>query len=398
MMVFICISTCDVRFSVNISYNMFMKEKFITWFYDLTYPKPEHKAVYPYRLEFLFERTKSNLEHLWYLLLASQVVETVLLFNRSFIFEMKLSLIIFLFINLILTIAVYRFRKENYGVRYKTLLHTQSIIILNILFITSAFNIFQNEKMVMVHIYIIAYVFISIVLHIPSANLALIGLISLFLNIIGILMYHFDPLIVQFEIINLLIFIGLSWWLGIIANRNRILLWMNLNKERELNSKLADLNKRDSMTNFFNHEYIFELLDQEIERAHLLEQCLSIAIFDLDDFKRINDTYGHQEGDKVLLEVSLAIKESVRDADLIGRYGGEEFMVIFPATANEQAEFVANRIRTAVEALNFENYQMTISGGVAELLGHNSQELIKIADTCLYRAKHQGKNCIISQY
>jgi diguanylate cyclase (GGDEF)-like protein len=173
---------------------------------------------------------------------------------------------------------------------------------------------------------------------------------------------------------------------------------MNLNKERELNSKLADLNKRDSMTNFFNHEYIFELLDQEIERAHLLEQCLSIAIFDLDDFKRINDTYGHQEGDKVLLEVSLAIKESVRDADLIGRYGGEEFMVIFPATANEQAEFVANRIRTAVEALNFENYQMTISGGVAELLGHNSQELIKIADTCLYRAKHQGKNCIISQY
>jgi diguanylate cyclase (GGDEF)-like protein len=289
---------------------------------------------------------------------------------------------------------VYRFRKENYGVRYKTLLHTQSIIILNILFITSAFNIFQNEKMVMVHIYIIAYVFISIVLHIPSANLALIGLISLFLNIIGILMYHFDPLIVQFEIINLLIFIGLSWWLGIIANRNRILLWMNLNKERELNSKLADLNKRDSMTNFFNHEYIFELLDQEIERAHLLEQCLSIAIFDLDDFKRINDTYGHQVGDYVLITAVEIIKTKIRSTDIFARWGGEEFMVLFPGADLEVGVIRSEIFRKTLAEYDFiEPHTVTGSFGVTSFKENDTMDsFIKRADEALYAAKRNGRN------
>ena len=225
-------------------------------FYDLTYPKAEHKAVYPYRLEFLLEMTTHNLEHLWYLLIASQVVYTILLFILNLTQTMRFAINVFLILNLFQLIFVYRIKKRNYGLRYRTLLNTQNFILLNTLFITSAFNVFQNSPMILVHITIIAYVFMAIVLHIPSADLLLLAFVNMVCNIIGVIIYHDQPQIVQFEIINIVVFTLLSWWLGVIANRNRILIWMNLKRERELNQNLEIMNKKDAMTNFYNHDYI----------------------------------------------------------------------------------------------------------------------------------------------
>lgn len=370
-----------------------MFNKFVEAFYDFAYPKHEHKAVFPYRFEFLFEQTQVNLEHLWGLMIASNFIQTSLLFF-DFTYKTKYAIGIFLVINLLCLMVLYQFRKKKYGVRYKSMLRIQTIILINFIFLTSVFNLFETDRLALIHLYIVFFVFSAVILHIKSTTLANFAILSQVFNIAGILYYHKDPLVVRFEIMNVLIFISLAWYLGVLSNRNRIIIWMNYHNQKEANVLLEEIAQKDSMTQFYNHEKIFQLLDNEIEKAKLNKTNLSILILDLDDFKNINDSYGHQYGDTVLLEVSKTIRQQVRNNDLIGRYGGEEFMIIFPDTIRSQAYDIAERIRIAVSHLKFENFNITISGGIAELNNHNSKELIRLADKQLYVAKQNGKNQI----
>ncbi len=370
-----------------------MIKKFIEFFYDFAYPKPEHKAVFPYRFEFLFEQTKINLEHLWGLMLISNFVQIGILFF-DFAYKTKLAIVFFLIVNAFCLMIVYNFRKRNYGVRYKSMLRVQSLILINFIFLTSIYNLFEADRLVLVHLFIVFFVFASVILHIKSDTLAWLAIISQIFNIIGVLYYHTDPLVVRFEIMNIVIFIALAWYLGILSNRNRIIIWMNYHNQKEANIQLEELAQKDSMTQFYNHEKIFQLLDNSIEKAKLNKENLSILILDLDDFKNVNDTYGHQYGDTVLIEVSKTIRQQVRNNDLIGRYGGEEFMIIFPETTHNQAYEIAERIRLAVQNIEFKDFKITISGGISESNNHSSKDLIKLADKNLYAAKHSGKNQI----
>jgi len=124
---------------------------------------------------------------------------------------------------------------------------------------------------------------------------------------------------------------------------------------------------------------------------------LSIAIFDIDNFKRVNDTKGHVIGDQVLVALAAILKKAVRGSDYIGRYGGEEFMVIFRDTGLSIAEKVSERVRQAIESYGFvEGLKITISGGVSQYHGETMTELIQSADFKLYSAKKSGKNQIVS--
>lgn len=171
-----------------------------------------------------------------------------------------------------------------------------------------------------------------------------------------------------------------------------------LMKELEAkNRELSELVVRDSLTKIFNHKYLYERLENEIREAVRYKRPLSIAMFDIDDFKKINDTYGHQAGDAVLASVSDAIVASVRDVDIVGRYGGEEFMIIFPETMYAEAVLTSGRVRAGIEALAFpgKDIRVTVSGGVAELgKREEALDLIERADARLYEAKRQGKNRI----
>ncbi len=370
-----------------------MINKFVDMFYDFAYPKPEHKAVFPFRFEFLFEQTQVNLEHLWGLMLLTTPLNFSLLFF-NFELKTKISLVIFLFINVIAILVVNGFKKNNYGVRYKSMLRVQNVILLNFYFLSSIFNFFESDHLVLVHMYIVIFVFSAVVLHIKSTTLANLAIVTEIFNIAGILYYHSDPLVIQFEIMNIFIFIFLAWYVGVLSNRNRIIIWMNYHNQKEANIQLEELAQKDSMTQFYNHEKIFQLLDNEIEKAKMNHKDLSILILDLDDFKNINDNYGHQYGDKVLMEVAKVIRSQVRNNDLIGRYGGEEFMILFPETLKAQAVDIAERIRQSIADIQFENFSITISGGIAELNKQSSKELIQIADKQLYVAKNNGKNQI----
>lgn len=172
-----------------------------------------------------------------------------------------------------------------------------------------------------------------------------------------------------------------------------------LRKENELKTKvLQELASKDGLTSLYNHRYIQELLTKMVKQAQRQGQPLSLMMLDIDDFKLLNDQYGHQYGDHVLSAVAKTLLNSVRESDLVGRYGGEEFMIVLPNTTPVQGMIIADRIKTEVSKLMLEHdISITISGGIAEL-ETNVKQLIYDADCLLYEAKHTGKNKILNAY
>jgi diguanylate cyclase (GGDEF)-like protein len=156
----------------------------------------------------------------------------------------------------------------------------------------------------------------------------------------------------------------------------------------------------DGLTGLYNHAYFVAALKREAQRCRRHDLQMSLAMFDLDDFKKINDTRGHLEGDKVLMKAAALVREALREIDVAARYGGEEFAVILPDTPKQGATIVAERIRARI-AEHFKRRRgglpVTVSGGVASFPGDADtfEELIKKADVALYRSKAGGKNRIV---
>ena len=153
----------------------------------------------------------------------------------------------------------------------------------------------------------------------------------------------------------------------------------------------------DSLTGMINRDHIFSELDLVLKRAKQHNTPVCVIMADIDHFKRVNDNYGHQAGDAVLIDVAQRIKSSLRDFDRVGRYGGEEFMLILQNTAMEVATRVAERIRLRIadHPINLPNVilESTISMGVAEARpGDDVASLIKRADEALYQSKNNGRN------
>jgi diguanylate cyclase (GGDEF)-like protein len=158
--------------------------------------------------------------------------------------------------------------------------------------------------------------------------------------------------------------------------------------------------KFDRLTGLYTRAYFEESLNREVGRAKRYQTDLSILFFDLDDFKKINDNYGHQAGDFLLESVSEIILKQIRAEDIASRYGGEEIIIILPETGKVQALILGERIRRKI-AENIFHYEgnelrMTLSGGLASLPIDTTSpsNLVKFADAALYRAKADGKNSV----
>jgi diguanylate cyclase (GGDEF)-like protein len=170
--------------------------------------------------------------------------------------------------------------------------------------------------------------------------------------------------------------------------------------------RLADaerLSQTDDLTKLHNARYLRHFLLSELRRAKRYGSSVSTFFFDIDNFKRINDQHGHLVGSHVLMEMAAVILSSVRDTDMVARYGGDEFVVVLPETPLDQAIFVAERVREKIAQHAFHGgrhleLHITASFGVAAFpqLAPSPQQLVAVADAAMYEAKAAGKNCVKS--
>ena len=167
--------------------------------------------------------------------------------------------------------------------------------------------------------------------------------------------------------------------------------------------KIGELASHDSITGLYNRRELLRCLDYEIGRCARYKHPLSFVLMDVDDFKKINDRFGHQVGDEALRQVARTLEAIYRSADLLARYGGDEFAVIMPETAPEDAVAGAERLRRAIETASIglprsdgstDTVRMTVSVGVAGFPedANTSEALIAGADRALYHAKREGRN------
>lgn len=169
--------------------------------------------------------------------------------------------------------------------------------------------------------------------------------------------------------------------------------------ERKAQNKLQKLSLIDDLTQVANRRKINEVLQIEMERANRHHTKLSIVLFDIDNFKKVNDQYGHLVGDEVLKKLARLVKDTVRKTDCIGRWGGEEFFLVLPEESAESATLLCEKLRDEIEHTTFSSLQesMTCSFGVAEYYpGMASiEQFVQNADKALYKAKETGKNRVV---
>lgn len=178
-------------------------------------------------------------------------------------------------------------------------------------------------------------------------------------------------------------------------------------QQKRFERELRYLSEMDMLTNIPNRRKISEELDRELSRAHRHGHPLSVLLIDVDHFKRVNDDLGHETGDAALRGLASTLEASLRPSDRVGRWGGEEFVVLLPETDREGAQIVAERIRSAVEGAHIlDERPITVSIGIAASrrhdpdlaataatgLAHSPESLLRIADEELYRAKESGRN------
>ena len=168
-----------------------------------------------------------------------------------------------------------------------------------------------------------------------------------------------------------------------------------------LRETLRDQSIRDALTGLFNRRFMEECLERELQRAARKQHPVSVLFLDLDQFKRFNDTFGHDAGDVVLRSMADLLRNFFRAADVCCRYGGEEFGVIMPESSSDDSARRANALREEVKKLKLEHRgQMlglvTVSIGIAAFPEHgtNAEQLLHVADQCLYRSKASGRDTV----
>jgi len=169
-----------------------------------------------------------------------------------------------------------------------------------------------------------------------------------------------------------------------------------------IQTQLKDIASRDSLTKIWNRSEISKFLSEELERGLREKKPTGVVLLDLDHFKKINDFYGHAIGDQALLQVVSRLKRKIRKSDKIGRYGGDEIIIILPNCGLDEIKKVGERLRLAVGKIgiktDLDTVPVTVSAGCAtsELPGTASADkLIKAADSALLKAKGQGRNCVV---
>ncbi len=224
--------------------------------------------------------------------------------------------------------------------------------------------------------------------------------------IIALLNNHPDKIIFQVEILQLVVFATVLTWFSMVGNYIRIIREKLSATNHRLNNALTtihDLAIHDDLTKAYNRRQLFEELKREKAKADRSGKVFSIALFDIDHFKKINDTYGHLKGDDVLKYLIHSVSHEIRGIDSISRYGGEEFIILMCDADASGTEECARRITNTIKHLKFpgfpESFRITISIGITTYRPVESiDDLIARSDAAMYQAKSMGRNQVVIKH
>ncbi|PAY03837.1 GGDEF domain-containing protein [Bradyrhizobium sp. UFLA03-84] len=201
----------------------------------------------------------------------------------------------------------------------------------------------------------------------------------------------------QLALLCFLTALGRCAFTGLYGSSLREMLYRRGNQLKEAHARIEELAQIDELTGVLNRRYVMRALSEEILRAQRGGTPCSVAIIDLDFFKRINDRYGHPVGDEVLRSFAISVAANIRMVDKLGRYGGEEFLLVLPGAPRDDAIHAVDRIRQIIGEMNWDaigdRLKVNMSAGVSEVRRNEApDEVLARADLALYRAKNAGRN------
>lgn len=302
--------------------------------------------------------------------------------------------------NLIFLPILYFFQKNVKHVPIFWIMLVQTTFLTGILTGGISLSLSEQPSPSAVSTYFLAVFTISAFIIMPPLISAVLLLASNAVFMLLLPQFHALPDMIVTLNINTLSMTAVAWILNQMVSHakansyinEKIIIEKNIELEKK-NTELNELTMRDSMTDLLNHKNSLRRLKEEVDRAKRIDYPLSVAMIDLDNFKLVNDTYGHQTGDEVLIQVAQILSEGCRTTDAVGRYGGEEFIIIMPDTNDRDAALLLGRIKTRIEETSFKGgIRITLSCGISELNGESVHGILKSSDMMLYEAKKKGKN------
>lgn len=288
-------------------------------------------------------------------------------------------------------ITLFRLRKSNKIRMISTIIHIIALFFL-ILGATNSFVV--QELMPSITIFLITIMLSAMVIRMRPINAVLIYSTAFIYFYIGLPYFQTNKDYVHWDYLNA----GISIMIGLLSNmllyHHTYLLVKDRLRIESQNEELRFLSEHDMLTGFYNHQSIHQLVDEYQEKALKEKRQLSVAVIDIDDFKKVNDTYGHKIGDHVIRMVAYNIKEATRLDDVHGRYGGDEFVVIMPDMNRSDAADMLKALRRIDMNDNGVDMTVTLSIGVVELSEDNEACLVESADFKMYDSKYKGKSQI----
>jgi diguanylate cyclase (GGDEF)-like protein/PAS domain S-box-containing protein len=205
-----------------------------------------------------------------------------------------------------------------------------------------------------------------------------------------------DPILFDYNGLKLSILVSTIEDKGKVIGSSALI--FDITAQKQLENELRKLSNTDGLTQLYNRRFLDMTLTKELERTNRYKTPLSALMFDVDHFKKFNDTHGHDQGDRVLQSIANTMQTTCRAMDFPCRYGGEEFLIILPNTDLEGAMLYAERLRAAIEDTEVNGLTVTVSIGVAGAADHSprdAEHFISLCDAALYKAKEAGRNQVI---
>lgn len=367
-----------------------------TWINKIFKPSQNYITHIPdeYKHEFSSEISRDNFSRMLFCAVMVLIFESVIYYYYvDRVFDTGVVIASAIILNIIFVPILFIVYK-NFNVFNQNFLHIIQIIWLSIMLCWGcALSLVPQDELVSVNTYIMVAFAIASMFYTPPIE-SLVMYLAVYIAFYYLLPhYQLNNDVVLVLRTNTLLMNIMAWSLSRFVYRMKFALFIDKKIIEEKNKTLKDMLNRDSMTSLLNHDNMYVKLGEEIERAERIQYPLSIMMIDIDDFKTINDRYGHQAGDQVIIKVAQILTDTCRSTDSICRFGGDEYAVIMPDTALRDAGLLAERIRTNISEFEFINgLHITASAGISVFRGENAEELIAIADHYLYNAKYKGKN------